>query len=251
MLDRLRDGRPQSHGFNAKILIGEDPLLKGNISYNLFSENAEAHPGLPWFGLTPPGAGDAQPWNDADLSALCNYLAEFYRFKGKDAVCDALDEVSRRRQRHPVRQWLASLRWDGVPRLETAIIRLLGARDDAATREITKLWFCGAVARGMQPGCKVAYMPILKGPQGGSTSPFFGTLFHPWFPDPLDIPAQVGKVGGEDGRCDLDGHDKNPPAKIFLFFIVAKRRNKSNAKKCKRHLTFHSRSAILADVKRD
>jgi len=39
-------------------------------------------------------------------------------------------------------------------------------------------------------------------------------------------------------------------ASIFLFFIVAKRRNKSNAKKCKRHLTFHSRSAILTDVKR-
>ena len=66
----------------------------------------------------------------------------------------------------------------------------------------------------------------------------------------LDAGAELGKVGGEDGRCDLDGHDKNPPAKIFLFFIVAKRRNKSNAKKCKRHLTFHSRSVILTDVKR-
>ena len=199
VLDRLRDGRPQSHGFNAKILIGEDPLLKGNISYNLFSENAEAHPGLPWFGLTHPGAGDAQPWNDADLSALCNYLAEFYRFKGKDAVCDALDEVSRRRQRHPVRQWLASLRWDGVPRLETAIIRLLGARDDAATREITKLWFCGAVARVMQPGCKFDYMLILKGPQGCYKSTFFGTMFHPWFSDSLDI------TDDKDTRQHLSG----------------------------------------------
>ena len=44
-------------------------------------------------------------------------------------------------------------------------------------------------------------------------------------------------------------NDKNPPAKIFLFFIVAKRRNKSNAKKCKRRLTFCYTKKLIAQRK--
>lgn len=197
--DRMKDRRPAPHGFNAKIIIANDPWLKGNIGYNQFAECMEARPGLPWWETVHPGEKGAARWTDADLAALSNYMAEHYRFRGKEAVCDGLAEAARLWSHHPVRTYLRSLEWDGVPRVETAVIRLLGARDEPATREMTLLLFEGAVARVMQPGCKFDYMTILRGPQGCFKSTFCRTLFSDWFSDSLDI------TDDKDSRQHLSG----------------------------------------------
>ena len=63
------------------------------------------------------------------------------------------------------------LMWDGVPRLETFFIDLLGANDTQLVREMTKLWLVGAIQRIYEPGCKNENVLILTGPQGcGKTS---------------------------------------------------------------------------------
>ena len=67
--------------------------------------------------------------------------------------------------------------------------------------------------------------------------------------DGLDAAPELGEVGGEDGRCDLDRHGNSPPAYFSLHPIVAKRADKSNAKKCKTHLTFACGGGILTNVK--
>ena len=69
---------------------------------------------------------------------------------------------------NPVTDYLNSLKWDGVPRLETIFIDWLGAEDTHINRKVALLWFRGAVMRAFEPGCKFDYMPILYSSTGGT-----------------------------------------------------------------------------------
>lgn len=69
---------------------------------------------------------------------------------------------------NPVTDYLNSLKWDGVKRLETIFIDWLGAEDNYLNRKIALMWFRGAVMRAFEPGCKFDYMPILYSSRGGT-----------------------------------------------------------------------------------
>ena len=187
LLDCKKGGYPVSSGKNARIVMTCDPKLSRGLAYNLFEGCTEATPALPWFSLTHPGKTEPQRWSDMDFSQLMLYVSDHYDMQGRDAMSDAASDIAVKNPRHPVRTYLDSLRWDGTPRLDTAIIRILGAADTDAAREMTRLFFLGAVGRVMKPGVKFDYMTILKGPQGCYKSTFCSTLFSPWFSDSLDI----------------------------------------------------------------
>ena len=187
LLDCKRGGYPVSSGKNARIVMTCDPKLSRGVAYNLFEGCTEATPALPWFSHTHPGKTEPQRWSDMDFSQLMLYVSDHYDMQGRDAMADAASDIAVKNPRHPVRTYLDSLRWDGTPRLDTAIIRILGAADTDAAREMTRLFFLGAVGRVMKPGVKFDYMTILKGPQGCYKSTFCSTLFSPWFSDSLDI----------------------------------------------------------------
>ena len=83
---------------------------------------------------------------------------------------------------HPVRAWLRSLRWDRKHRLDSVFIRLAGAPDTAYTREVTKNFLIGAIARIVRPGCQLDSLPIFEGIQGAGKTSFFKALFgDQWF----------------------------------------------------------------------
>ncbi len=187
LLDCKKGGYPVSSGKNARIVMTCDPKLSRGLAYNLFEGCTEATPALPWFSHTHPGKTEPQRWSDMDFSQLMLYVSDHYDMQGRDAMADAASDIAVKNPRHPVRTYLDSLRWDGTPRLDTAIFRILGADETDATREMTRLFFLGAVGRVMKPGVKFDYMTILKGPQGCYKSTFCSTLFSPWFSDSLDI----------------------------------------------------------------
>ena len=93
-------------------------------------------------------------------------------------------------QVHPPRDWLATLEWDGRPRLDSWLIHALGAEDTPYHRAIGSKFLIGAVRRVRSPGCKLDNMPVLEGPQDLGKSTAIRTLFSdPWFTDSL--PAQL------------------------------------------------------------
>lgn len=95
----------------------------------------------------------------------------------------ALDQVARGRSYHPVRDFLRSLKWDGIPRL-ALVPKLLGAEDSALNCAIMQRWFIGAVARPISPGCKLDTVLVLVGAQGALKSSFFRSLAgDEWFSD--------------------------------------------------------------------
>lgn len=100
----------------------------------------------------------------------------------------AVQLVSSQNAFHPVREFLASLSWDGTPRLERAATDLLRIRaeteEEAAIASLLVVrWFVGLVARPFEPGCKLDTALILQGAQGAGKSMFFRAIGDEWFSD--------------------------------------------------------------------
>ena len=88
----------------------------------------------------------------------------------------ALTSIAVGNARHPLREFLKGLRWDGKPRAERLFIDYAHAEDNALNRASGKLLLVAMVRRILEPGCKFDYMLILQGPQGCKKSLFCKTL---------------------------------------------------------------------------
>jgi predicted P-loop ATPase len=139
--------------------------------------------------------GDTQfsaprPWADTDTTRLQDFLqrhAEMARVS-RSTVDQGIDAVAHDQKFHPVRDYLAGLKWDGRRRLNTWLSRYLRVKWSRYAAKTGRWWLIGLVARVQQPGCRADYMLILEGPQGIEKSQVGVVLCSPWVSDqPLDI----------------------------------------------------------------
>ena len=103
-----------------------------------------------------------------------------------DDIERALLQVSLEHRFHPVQEYLVRLQWDGTDRIPELASRVLGLGTAVTALDIALLrkWMLSAVARAMQPGCKVDTVLVLVGPQGARKSTFFRVLASDaWFSD--------------------------------------------------------------------
>lgn len=163
---------------NVVIILRHDPKLAGRIAINEMEHNIVTLSSLPWRQVKSPSQ-----WTDADDAALRYYLERFYGISGKDRIFDAVNVVAQEGSFHPVREYLDSCAWDGVPRVETLLIDYLGAEDSPYTRAVTRKALVAAVARIYRPGCKFDYMLTLRGRQGLGKSALIARLGGKWFSD--------------------------------------------------------------------
>lgn len=165
---------------NAKMILSHDPLLKGKIRKNEFTKKYRVFGALPW--NTDERERD---WEDNDDSGLRYYIEKVYQIKGKANIEDAWGLVANENRYHPVRDYLESVVWDGVPRVETLFIEFMGAEDNAYTRSVSRIALTAAVARIFAPGIKYDNVVVLVGPQGCGKSTILKKLGRDWFSDTL------------------------------------------------------------------
>lgn len=165
---------------NAVIILENDPRIKGRMKYNSFSNRATIVGNLPW---SDHGNRD---WEDDDDSGVRHFLESNYDLTGPTKIADAITIVYQNNKFHPVKDYLESLEWDGIKRVETLLIDYLGAEDHVYTREVIKTHLVAAVARVFRPGCKYDTMLTLIGAQGLGKSTFIKNLGKEWFSDSLD-----------------------------------------------------------------
>jgi len=189
-----RSGMILSTRNNALIVLENDPNLKGKIAFNEFTHRPYILEDLPW-----ENAGAGNSWSDDDESALFHYLESVYGIDSPGKVRDALGVIMKRHRHHPVREFLDSLDWDGIDRLETLLIDYLGAEDSEYVRAVTRKTFTAGVKRIYQPGCKFDYMLTLIGPQGVGKSYILNKLGGEWFSDSLT------NVQGKEAYEQLQG----------------------------------------------
>ena len=110
-------------------------------------------------------------------------------------IQQAVDLVADDAGYHPVADWLATLRWDGVARIEAGFATALGV-SDPLHKTLLRRWLIGACARARSPGCKLDTVLILMGRQGVGKSTLFSVLAgREWFCDsPIDIGSRDGTM---------------------------------------------------------
>ncbi|WP_416065328.1 VapE domain-containing protein [Rhizobium sp. ZK1] len=164
--------------------------------------------------------------SDARLAEIRFELARVQgREPSKDNIFDALVLIGERRAYHPVHDYLARVKWDGKPRIDTWLVDYFGAEDTALNRAFGRKILCAAVRRVRDPGCKFDHMLVLEGPQGIGKSSGILALCHDrdWFTDQLEIGADA-KVTIEKtaGRWilempELDGLSRRDTNRVKSF----------------------------------
>lgn len=128
------------------------------------------------------------------------YSSFSYRPK-KEQLYDSVMVVAFHDSFNPILEYLDNLDWDGEKRIDRMFERYFGAEDDGLTREFSRLFMLGAVARAMHPGCERDEMPILTGGQGKGKSKGLKDLFGAeYFSD-----ASLGDLRGKDAAMNLQG----------------------------------------------
>ena len=122
-----------------------------------------------------------------------------YGIANREKIYDALVVAMNERQFHPVRSYLKSLEWDGIPRMDTLFIDYLGAEDSPYIRAVTRKMLVGAVARVQVPGVKFDNVLVIYGGQGIGKSEIIKRIGKTWHSDTLS------SVQGKESYEQLQG----------------------------------------------
>lgn len=95
-------------------------------------------------------------------------------------VHDAIVQVSIENQYDSAADYLRSLKWDGVARVDGWLSDTYGTPNDAYHKAVGSNWLKGLVKRIMYPGCQFDYVIVLEGPQGIRKSTSFRVLGREW-----------------------------------------------------------------------
>lgn len=170
---------------NLVAILRHDRKLAGRLCENQLSGATE------WRSWPPhladdPGRTFPSELRDQDVVLLHTVLEEEYGFAlGREPLADAVSVVAAHHRYHPVREYLEGLAWDGAGRLDAWLTTYCGAEDGIYTRGVGSRWMLAAVARAMEPGCKVDNVLLLEGAQGVKKSGVPEVLGGAWTADSL------------------------------------------------------------------
>lgn len=175
-----RNGECRQTILNVKMVLDNDPQLKGCIRSNIFSNKIEMQGSLPWRKDNVDGE-----WSDADDAGLRLYLEQHYHITSPPKIYDGVQVVADAHRYHPVKDYLNGLTWDGEERLDRLLVDYLGAEDTEYVRTVTRKTLVAAVARIFNPGVKYDSMLVLVGKQGVGKSYILKKLAGDWHSDSL------------------------------------------------------------------
>lgn len=135
-------------------ILRQHPNFKGKFRYNAFT-------------LTIEYCGRAL--EETDPGIVMNEIAILFScFQNvvKYMVRDAIEIVAQENKYDPAINYLTSLKWDNVPRLDTWLCTTYGVSNNEYHKAVGSNWLKGLVKRLVQPGCQFDYVLVLEGPQG-------------------------------------------------------------------------------------
>lgn len=172
-------GRPKSTLKNVNL------ILKNAVSHQVFKRDLFS--GTDVYGVAPPwnGARVGQEVRNIDATNIVHWLLAGYRVEFPEAkIYQVIAQIASENPFHPVRDFLETLSWDGVPRLDTWLQKYLGAEGDPNyLAAVSRKTLCAMIARVMRPGIKYDQVLILEGLQGVGKSTAVRILADPWFSD--------------------------------------------------------------------
>jgi predicted P-loop ATPase len=202
--DKLRyskDGTPLASATNITLCLEHGLGLGGGVvAYNMLKDRLDIRDPsrLPW---ARPNE-EARAWTDNDDTEAAMALDQLLSglVIRPHTVTPIIESLGRRHAYHPVRDYLHSLVWDKIPRLDRLLIDYGGADDNPFVRAATARTLIAAVARAMKPGVKVDTALILESTQGFRKSTLFSALAvdTAWFSDST---GHIGEKTSAEMAC--------------------------------------------------
>ncbi|ASX26120.1 virulence-associated E family protein [Candidatus Williamhamiltonella defendens] len=121
--------------------------------------------------FAPVGTKEWQTFTDADYSRL-RITMEKRGFKavGRELIRDVVLLAAVENPFDSAMEWLKSLKWDGIARIEKFYHTHFGTEDTAYTRAVSRYMWTALAGRVLKPGIKADMVPILVGAQGSGKS---------------------------------------------------------------------------------
>ncbi|KVL84976.1 VapE domain-containing protein [Burkholderia stagnalis] len=171
---------------NVHLILSNHKAWKGVIAQDDFAGRVVKRKAPPF------PQGEAGEWTDMDDYRCTLWLSQTYGMNSvrSDIVMSAVLLVADATHFHDVREYLNGLEWDGVERVRAMPSTYLHVDDSEYVQLAFMKWMIAAVARVVEPGCKVDNVLILEGRQGWRKSTALKVLAgKQWF---TDTPIQIG-----------------------------------------------------------
>jgi len=182
-----RDGSVKAGPHNLMTVLENHTAWAGLFQLNEFSQKISMTGDPPY-----PGA-DPDEFSTVDATEIAAWFGrpDTYGINVKSSmVTEVVEAVARRNKVHPVRDYLESLEWDGQERLPHLFSDFFGTVQDEYTARVGVMFALSAVARILQPGCKVDTMVVLEGRQGiGKTQAVRHLFSPPWYAEAQESPS--------------------------------------------------------------
>jgi putative DNA primase/helicase len=194
-LELTKQGKIACNALNIVTVMENAPELRDCVRYDTFGKRFIVRKLLPW------GTEAYSEWTDEDMGELLVWLQNHeFEIQNESTVIRAVSVVATRNRFNPLQDHLNGLRWDGVKRIHAWLVDYLGAEDSTYIRTVGRKFLVAAVARGLDPGCKVDTALVLEGPQGNYKSTAVLTLAGAdWYTD------DIGDISNKDSILQLQG----------------------------------------------
>lgn len=157
-------------------------LCEVDLSHQMFAERI----------LINESGRPTRTLEDRHIKELWLRIDREYRFRPSFTFFEIVTQsVAYEHPFHPVMDYLSSLTWDGIPRIDQWLEVYGGAPDSTYHRAVASIALIAAVRRIRRPGCKYDEMLVLESGQGLHKSSALRALCpqDEWFSD--DLPLNV------------------------------------------------------------
>ena len=154
-LKRNKDGKIINNFNNFKMILENDEEFAGKLMFNEFA-------------FRPCYKDKEQIYyiNDNVITDILIKIEKKYDGINKRNILEqVVDLVAQEHSFNPIIDYLNSLKWDGVPRLATALSDYFGCAHSRYNEYCFRVFLNGAIARALHPGIKFDYMLTLYGDQ--------------------------------------------------------------------------------------
>lgn len=146
------------------------------------------------------------PWADKNSLELTLYFQRHLGFQKltRNIIEEAISIVGHRNLKNEPKDYMKSLVWDQIPRVDNFFTQAAGSLDNEYTRAISHNFWVSLIARVFSPGCQVDEMIILEGAQGTYKSTLLKIIGDPWYAQASARPGEKDFYQGLHGKILLE-----------------------------------------------
>lgn len=190
-LDLDTKQQPYPNTSNLIAILTRHPRIKGRIWYDEFYNRI-------YHTLLTDDPQEMADHMDIELTAWMQSVMKMPKVT-KGCVRDAVTSVAMRDVRNAPKEWAQSLVWDETERLPLMFCDGWGVPATSYTTSISRCFMVGMMARLMQPGCQLDYLPVFESTEGKNKSKALRALGGIWHTEMHE------EIGGKDFYQGLTG----------------------------------------------